>query len=258
MSIDFHADKNKYTYASRNADRGWADIITALIDPVGKRVADIGCGGGIYTQAWQALGTQSVVGVDYSAAMVAAAQEKATGIPGVRFQIGSAVQTGLPEASADILFERALIHHLEDYRDAFAEAARVLTPGGTVVLQDRTPTDVALAGSPTHIRGYFFECFPKLLVFEGSRRPTDERVRRALSEAGFVNVRTQTLWEVRKVHAQFSDLENDLRRRTGRSILHELKDSELEQLIAYIRERADTGGAVKESDQWTIWVADKG
>ena len=81
----------------------------------------------------------------------------------------------------NIVFQRALIHHLKDYRPCFAEARRVLAPGGTLIVQDRTPDDVRLPGSAEHLRGYFFECFPRLLAVELARRPTDAAVRDALA-----------------------------------------------------------------------------
>src|SRR3954470_601792 len=79
----------------------------------------------------------------------------------------------LPAASKNVVFERALIHHLKDYKACFAEAHRVLVPGGSLIVQDRTPDDVELPGSPEHVRGYFFERFPRLLAVELARRPTD-------------------------------------------------------------------------------------
>jgi len=257
MSIDFHSGKNRYTYAARDADSGWAAAIASMLDPSGKRVADIGCGGGIYSIAWSELGAKNVIGVDFSAEMIAAAQEKSAGRPGVAFQVGSADKTGLAGESVDIVFERALIHHLKDYDACFAEAFRLLAPGGKLLLQDRTPDDVQVAGSPEHIRGYFFECFPRLQEIESNRRPTDDRVASALLKAGFGKLQTTKLWETRKTYVKFEDLERDLRNRTGRSILHELNDEELVRLASFIRGRVDVDRPVKEMDRWTLWLAVK-
>ena len=52
MAIDFHSTRNRSTYTGRQADAGWVEAIRRIVDPAGKRVADIGCGGGIYSQAW--------------------------------------------------------------------------------------------------------------------------------------------------------------------------------------------------------------
>src|SRR5262245_2640825 len=146
MAIDFHSRANRGTYATRRADTGWKEAIRRIVDPSGKRVADIGCGGGIYSQAWHEFGAGAVMGVDFSQAMVDAPRGHAAGIAGISFRQGEAAATGLPTASADIVFQRALIHHLRDYEPCFAEAWRVLAPGGTLIVQDRTPDDVRLPG----------------------------------------------------------------------------------------------------------------
>jgi ubiquinone/menaquinone biosynthesis C-methylase UbiE len=253
-TIDFHAEANRTTYAQRDADAGWADAMRAIVDPAGKRVADIGCGGGIYAQAWRELGASDVVGVDFSAQMVAAASEHAAGRAGLAFRQGDAASTGLPAQGRDIVFERALIHHLDRYEPAFAEAHRLLVPGGHLIVQDRTPDDVALAGTPQHLRGWFFECFPRLLAIETGRRPTTDAVERTLRAAGFKGVRIRSLWEVRRTYESVEALERDLAARTGRSILHALDDRELAQLIDFIRARIGPPPIV-ETDRWTVWSA---
>ena len=35
MAIDFHSEKNRYTYASREADTGWAQAILEVTNPRG-------------------------------------------------------------------------------------------------------------------------------------------------------------------------------------------------------------------------------
>ncbi|GEP58794.1 class I SAM-dependent methyltransferase [Reyranella soli] len=254
MAIDFHSQANRGTYASRHADDGWKAAIQRIVEPSGRRVADIGCGGGIYSRAWHELGARTVTGVDFSQAMVDAAREQAAGLTDISFRQGDATATGLPPASADVVFQRALIHHLKDYSPCVAEARRVLAPGGTLIVQDRTPDDVELPGSPEHLRGYFFECFPRLLAVETDRRPTDTAVRAALDATGFAEVEMSVLWEVRKVHQDWQELKQDLTERTGRSILHDLSDEELAGLILYIETRLP-GGPIVEKDRWTMWSA---
>jgi ubiquinone/menaquinone biosynthesis C-methylase UbiE len=255
MPIDFHAADNRYTYASRSADPAWAEAIRALVDPVGKRVADVGCGGGIYALAWHALGAAQVTGVDFSAEMVAAAGERAVGIAGLSFMQGDATATGLPAGGCDVVFERALIHHLPTYDACFAEARRLLVPDGLLLVQDRTPEDVNLPGSAEHFRGYFFDRFPRLRAIEAGRRPTPESVSAALRNTGFTAITHTTLWETRKTYAGFEPLAADLAARTGRSILHELDDDELQALIGYIRSQLPEVGPIVEKDRWTLWSA---
>lgn len=255
MAIDFHSKANRASYTGRRADPGWFDALRRIVDPKGKHVADIGCGGGIYSRAWREMGAPAVVGVDFSQEMVAAAREQAAGIPQICFRQGHAAATGLPSGGADIVFQRALIHHLKNYEACFAEAHRVLVPGGMLIVQDRTPADVDLPGSVEHVRGYFFECFPKLLAVETARRPTDDVVRTALQGAGFHDIQSSVLWEVRKFHQDREQLTQDLAARTGRSLLHHLTDGELKELISYMESRIPADGPVIEKDRWTLWSA---
>jgi ubiquinone/menaquinone biosynthesis C-methylase UbiE len=254
MTIDFHAERNRATYAQRDADAGWAVAMRSIVDPAGQQVADVGCGGGIYAQAWREIGAADVVGIDFSGQMVAAARARTAGLPNLVFHQGDAADTGLAAQSRDIVFQRALIHHLATYEPAFAEAHRVLRPGGTLIVQDRTPADVQVPGTREHLRGWFFECFPRLLAIEIGRRPTVEAVEQAMRTTGFRELRRWTVWETRRTYATVAALEDDLARRTGRSILHALDDGELQALIAYVCERVGKP-PIAEKDRWTIWSA---
>lgn len=257
MTIDFHAPANRFSYAGREVQPDWAVLVRSLVDPAAKRVADIGCGGGLYSAAWADLGAAEVTGVDFSAEMVRTATEANRGRPNIVFKQGDALATGLPSESADIVFERALIHHLADYGACFREAARLLAGGGRAIIQDRTPEDVALPGSPGHIRGYFFECFPRLLETEKARRPTGQAVEQALGRSGFGALQTVTVWETRKRYDDFRGLAADLRGRVGRSILHALTDGELAGLVDFIGQRLPANAPVVEKDRWTIWSGTK-
>lgn len=255
MPIDFHARENRYTYSHRDTDPVWMGAIRSLVNPSGRRVVDVGCGGGIYSLAWQALGAAQVTGVDFSGEMVAAGQELAAGLHNVHFVQGDAAATGLPSGGSDVVFERALIHHLPAYDECFAEAHRLLVPGGMLLVQDRTPDDVNLPGSHEHLRGYFFDCFPRLRTVEAGRRPTQEAVSAAMTRCGFKHIRSLTLWETRRTYEGFDELAHDLEERKGRSILHELDDVELRALIEYIRGRMTVAAPIVEKDRWTIWSA---
>lgn len=257
MNIDFHAAANRFSYAGRKAQPDWDAVVRSLVDPAAKRVADIGCGGGIYSAAWADLGAAEVTGVDFSAEMVRTAIEKNRGRANIVFKQGDALATGLPSGSADIVFERALIHHLADYDACFREAARVLVGGGLAIVQDRTPEDVALPGSPEHIRGYFFECFPRLLETERARRPTGQAVEHALRGAGFGALQTVTVWETRKRYDDFRGFATELQGRVGRSILHALSDGELVEFVDFIGRRLPANAPIVEKDRWTIWSGTK-
>lgn len=255
MSIDFHDEKNKLTYTGRTADGSWREMIMSLADPSDKTVMDLGCGGGIYCKAWAELGAKQVIGVDFSHVMLQAAADNCSGLGNVHFHQGDATQTGWASQSVDILFARALIHHLPDTRPFFAEAFRLLKPGGVIIIQDRTLEDVKIPGSPEHIRGYFFERFPRLLKVEEKRRPDSSLLIRQAEEEGFQAVQLHRLWETRKIYASAAGLLAELRSRKGRSILHELTDEEIDALIRHVQSQLQEDTVVTEKDRWTLLTA---
>lgn len=257
MTIDFHSKHNRGTYASRYANPSWKQAMLGIVDPCGITVADIGCGGGIYARAWQELGAETVIGVDFSSQMIEDARQANADLDDVSFCTGEAASTGIPDNSVDVVFSRAVIHHLPELDPACAEARRILKPGGTVIVQDRTADDVMLPPSPEHLRGYFFDVFPRLLDTERRRRPSTGDITDCMRENGFTGVVTIPLSEQRVTYQSWSDLESDLRGRTGRSILHELDDDELDTLIGYIHGKVNGAFPLTEVDRWTVWTGRK-
>ncbi len=260
MSIDFSHPKNKHTYATRTASPEWKEQVREILDPQGMEVADIGCGGGIYSRALAEMGAQ-VTGVDPSPIMLEAAQEQSDSFPQIRWIQGSAEQTGLPAGSFHFLLMRAVIHHLRDLLSCFHEAARILRPGGILLIQDRTPADCLLPATPDHLRGFIFEMFPRLKEKEIARRHPSVEIHRALKAAGFYAPWEHPLWETRRIHRNLQDLEQDILQRQGRSILHELHDEELHRLMRHIRHRltaTDVTTDIPDRDRWTLWTTRKG
>jgi ubiquinone/menaquinone biosynthesis C-methylase UbiE len=261
MPIDFHAENNRFTYASRQADSSWVERIGKLVSVRDKQVVDIGCGGGIYSKALAEMGAQQVIGVDMSAEMLKGARENARHYEQIEFIQGTAMETGLLSEQYDLVLERALVHHISagELPDAFAEAYRLLKVGGTLIVQDRTPEDCLLPGSENHVRGYFFEAYPKLVPKEVQRRHDSETMQAALQQAGFSSVGEHGLWETRRVYESLGELKADLLARTGRSLLHDLTDEELSSLVEHIAgelQKRD-GHEIVEQDRWTIWIARK-
>ncbi|GIN72763.1 SAM-dependent methyltransferase [Bacillus sp. J14TS2] len=258
MGINFHNKKNQRTYTTRNADQSWIEAINNLV-PIEdiSRALDIGCGGGIYSKALSDMGVTSVTGVDFSKAILEGAQENCKEYRNISFQFGNAFDTGLASSNFQLLLERALIHHIKDLEACFKEAYRVVKDDGFYIVQDRTPEDCLLAGNENHIRGYFFELFPRLVEKETNRRYHSQLVIETLKAAGFRDIEEVKLWEVRKVYDTKEQLLSDLKERTGRSILHELDDKELQKLIDHIDVSLATTDIIVEKDRWTIWKAVK-
>lgn len=252
MPVDFHDPAHARTYSDRDVDSSWDEAVAGFLDPRGCSVIDVGCGGGLYGRAWLRLGAVTVTGVDSSAPILEAAR---TGAPaGLRLDLGDAAATGLPAGSADIVFARALVHHVADLTAVATEAHRLLRPGGHVLVQDRTMEDVHQPGTTEHPRGWLFEVFPRLLQVEAARRPDDDGVRAALAAAGFDPPAVRSAWEVRRRYDDREMYLAEIATRTGRSILHELDDDEIADLVAGLRRRLPPGPLL-ERDRWTLWCA---
>ncbi|UZI29591.1 class I SAM-dependent methyltransferase [Streptomyces sp. VB1] len=100
----------------------------------GLPVADVGCGTGRVTAHLHGLGLGlDVFGIDLSPRMVAVAREEH---PGLRFEEGSMLDLGLPDASLGGLLAWYSTIHVPDAElpRAFGEFHRVLAPGAHVQL----------------------------------------------------------------------------------------------------------------------------
>jgi SAM-dependent methyltransferase len=98
-----------------------------------RLVVDVGAGTGLSTRPWADLADE-VVGVEPNPEMRAAA-EADTPYPNVRYVEGYSDATGLPAAGADIVTYSQSLHWMEP-QPTFAEAARVLRPGGVFAAYD--------------------------------------------------------------------------------------------------------------------------
>ncbi|WP_444684792.1 class I SAM-dependent methyltransferase [Alkalicoccus luteus] len=254
MSIHFHDERLKGSYNSRDADADWVKTMQELTAGEDiKHAADIGCGGGIYTNELLKLGADRAVGIDFSEVSLRDAKERHQHERRLSFQQGTAERTGLARCGQDLVVARALIHHLSDTAAFLKEAARVLCAKGRLIIQDRTVSDCLLPGSHVHIRGWLLDYFPHLAEVEKKRRPNKMDVLEQMKAAGFTGVTVFSIWEKRKQFATRQQLLDDLRQRTGRSILHELTDSELEAFLDFLQTKLSEG-AVTEADRWTIWT----
>ncbi len=98
----------------------------------GSVIADVGSGTGISAELFLRAG-HTVIGVEPNAEMRAAAEELLRGWPRFRSVAGSAEATTLADASVDHVVAGQAFHWFDAER-ARAELARILRPGGRVVL----------------------------------------------------------------------------------------------------------------------------
>ena len=102
---------------------------------VGGSAADIACGTGkVSVSLARRVGPSGrVVGVDFSPRMIARARRDHRGAANVEFVVGDATALPLPDESFDAATIAFGMRNLPDYRQGFAEMARVVRPGGRVV-----------------------------------------------------------------------------------------------------------------------------
>lgn len=108
-----------------------------LGDMRGKLVVDFGCGSGENSLLLARRGAR-VVGIDISASLITLARRRLAinGLPGAAaFTVASAHDLPLPDASVDIVFGIAILHHLELAATSH-EVHRILRPGGRAIFKE--------------------------------------------------------------------------------------------------------------------------
>ena len=108
------------------------------LDLAGRKVIEVGCGTGRNT-TWLAERAAEIIGLDFSAEMLARARVRVKD-PRVRFiQHDARTTWPLPDASADVVIAMLILEHVKQLDTVFAEAARVLAMGGQFFLSELHP-----------------------------------------------------------------------------------------------------------------------
>jgi SAM-dependent methyltransferase len=162
--------------------------VRALFGPVaGKRALDLGCGTGRHTLALIEAGAR-VTALDQSLEMMALAQRKLQGHPVEWIRHGLPAPLPFPDGMFALLVAGLVVEHVADLAVTLKEAARVLYPGGRLVLSCLHP-DRTAAGQ----RARFID------PHTGVRRPITTYHRSitdylaAAAQAGLALVSEQTL-----------------------------------------------------------------
>jgi ubiquinone/menaquinone biosynthesis C-methylase UbiE len=98
----------------------------------GARVADLGCGSGVFTDLLHRLGCEAI-GLDISPKLIELGRAK---YPKVELLEGDVEHLPFPAASLDGVLLSGLVHHLPDPAICATEVFRVLKPGGRFVAFD--------------------------------------------------------------------------------------------------------------------------
>jgi SAM-dependent methyltransferase len=112
-----------------------------------RRVLDAGCGVGYGSVILAEADAREVLGVDLGEAVVAAAS--AAERPGLRFAQGDIARLDAEGGSFDAIVCFEVIEHVEDPHVVLAEFARLLAPGGLLVISSPN-RDAYVPGNPHH------------------------------------------------------------------------------------------------------------
>ncbi|HEV7300776.1 MAG TPA: metalloregulator ArsR/SmtB family transcription factor [Tepidisphaeraceae bacterium] len=103
-------------------------------------VADLGCGTAPLV-AMLAPHVKQVIGVDNSPAMLKAAKKRTADLPNVDLRRGDLTSLPVDDASIDAALLILALTYVPDATGAVTEAARILRPGGRLIIVDLLPHD---------------------------------------------------------------------------------------------------------------------
>jgi len=178
----------------------------------GERFIDLGCGrGNDLVRAAALVGPAgSVVGLDATPRMVEAARLQTAALPQVRVLLGDLASVPLPDACAEVAVSNCAINHAPDKAAVYREIARLLAPGGRLVVSDvvsEAPLPESVRNDPAAWAACYGGAIPEAEYLEAiaSAGLVDLRVHRRTApyEKGGVRVLSLTV----EAHRPRTDLE---------------------------------------------------
>jgi SAM-dependent methyltransferase len=155
--------------------------LAASVHAAPGRVLDVGCGTGYLLRvlAGQYPSATELAGIDAAPAMISAAEQAADDLR-LRFTVGAAERLPYPAGSFDLVVSTTSFDHWADQRAGLVECARVLTPGGHLVLTDL----------------FSALLMPSLLAGRSGKARTRQRASRLVSAAGFTDLAWHDVYAV--------------------------------------------------------------
>lgn len=135
-----------------------SEVEAAIREAVGEgaigRLVDVGTGTGRMIELFGSQAEQSI-GIDRSTEMLRLARVKleAAGVHAVSLRQGDMYALPLPDAEADVVLLHQVLHYAQSPAAAIAEGARLLAPGGRLLVIDFAPHErEELRDSAQHAR----------------------------------------------------------------------------------------------------------
>ena len=129
-------------YVPGQSWKGVAEALLRLMPPM--VIADLGAGEGGFALLL-AQQAKKVIAVDSSAKMIEVGRDQALrhGVENVEFRLGDMEEIPIGDGEVDLVFFSQSLHHALHPERAVEEAARILTPGGRIVLLDLMKHDAS-------------------------------------------------------------------------------------------------------------------
>lgn len=122
-------------YVPGKSWKGVAEALLRLMPPM--TIADLGAGEGAFALLL-AQRAKRVIAVDNSAKMIEVGQEQArkNGVKNLEFRLGDMEEIPIKTGAVELVFFSQSLHHALHPEHALAESARILSPGGRIVILD--------------------------------------------------------------------------------------------------------------------------
>jgi len=131
---------------SRDAWQKPHDVVMALDLKATDVLADIGAGTGYFARRF-ARHAAKVYAVDIDAGLLAVARKQAPA--NLETVLSTPDDPHLPDQSVDIVFFCDVLHHIENRPAYYAKLAKVLKPGGRIVVVDFYKKDLPVGPPPS-------------------------------------------------------------------------------------------------------------
>jgi SAM-dependent methyltransferase len=189
------------SYLTSPVHAGGADLdrLQALVGGRScARALDLGCGAGHASFAMARGGAPRITACDPSADMLAvvAREAAARGHSTIETVRGSAEALPFEDRSFDLVATRYSAHHWADVPGALAQCARILAPGGRLVVIDVVAPEDPVLDTPlqvleflrdgSHVRNYRLSEWTSMLVAAGFEAPAAARWKLPLEFASWV------------------------------------------------------------------------
>ena len=123
------------SYGPGRSWEAFGHLLLRILPPL--TVADLGAGEGLLSELL-AMRCKKVIAVDNSEKMVEFGVRKAkqNGLKNLEFRLGDLAQPPIEAGSVDLVILSQALHHAENPPQAVAAAARILKPGGQIMILD--------------------------------------------------------------------------------------------------------------------------